>query len=168
MTKIPDLGSQAIGVDVLTPTAILNAQAGLLQRKTQGIVIAELESSVDSKGVVTLNFDLVAPSIYNFRTRVLAVRHKADYVYPAVVSTGAFSGKSFTIYFGDLAWGGVEDQHCKMAQTDNEFISLLQEALQSGFILSIVQSLIARSNEAREKRRGGDAVGDDITASAAK
>jgi hypothetical protein len=166
MSKIPDLWSNAIDVDVLTPAAILNTQASLLKRKTQGIVIAEVGSSVDSNKIVTITFDLVAPGIDNFRARVLAVRHKAEYVYPALVSTSAFSGKGGG-FFGDLKWGGIEDQLSKLAETETEFIGLLQEALRSGFILSMVQSLIARSNEARGQPRSGDLAGDDATASVA-
>lgn len=165
MTNIPDLWGQAISVDVLTPAAILNTQAALLKRKTQGIVIAELETTTDSKNVVTIKFDLVAPAVDNFRASVLAVRHKADYVYPALVATSAFSSKGGG-QFGDLKWGGVEDQLSKLAETETQFISLLQEALQSGFILSIVQSLIAKSNEARQGPPLAELLSGDVTTGA--
>lgn len=165
MTTIPDLWGQAITVNVLTPAAILNTQAALLKRKTQGIVVAELATTTDSKNIVTIKLDLVAPAVDNFRASVLAVRHKADYVYPALVSTSAFSGKGGGP-FGDLAWRGVEDQLSQLAETETQFVSLLQEALQSGFILSIVQSLIAKSNEARQGPSAPDVVNGDVTADA--
>ena len=163
MTKIPDLWGHAISVDVLTPAAILNTQATLLKRKTQGIVIAELETTEGSKNIVTIKLDLVAPAVDNFRATVLAVRHKADYVYPALVTSSAFAGKGGGP-FGDLKWGGVEDQMSKLAETEMQFISLLQEALQSGPILSIVQSLIAKSNEARQGPEPAEALTEDATA----
>lgn len=165
MTSIPDLWGHAISVDVLTPAAILNTQAALLKRKTQGIVIAELETTTDSKNVVTIKLDLVAPAVDSFRASVLAVRHKADYVYPALVSTAAFAGKGGGT-FGDLAWGGVEDRMSQLAETETQFVSFLQDALQSGFILSIVQSLIAKSNEARRGPPLAELVSGDAAADA--
>lgn len=150
MNRIPDLWGPKISVDVLTPIAILNAQVTLLKQKTQGIVLAELKSSVDDKQIVTILFDLVAPAVGNFRSRVLAVRHKADFVYPALVTSGAFNvDYAAALSLGELKWGAAEDQYSKLARTEDEFLSLLQEALQSGPIMSIVQSMIARSNEAR-------------------
>lgn len=152
-TTMPDLWGAGFSVDVRTPTAILNAQAALLKQKTQGIVTAQLESSI-GKNVVTINFDLCAPAVDNFRARVLMVRHKADYVYPALITAAIFAGSS-NIGFKDLAWGTVEDQMSRLAETEEQFISLLHEALQSGHIRSIVQSLIARSNEARGRATEG-------------
>lgn len=166
MTKIPDLWGHSISVDVLTPAAILNVQAALLKHKTQGIVIAELQSETDNKNIVTINLDLIAPAVDNFRARVLAVRHKADYVYPALVTSSAFSGKGGGS-IGDLKWGGLEDGLSMLAHTETEFVSLLQEALQSGVVLSIVQSLIARSNEARQAPLAPEMVVGNVTADAA-
>src|SRR5438045_3882631 len=82
--KIPDLWGNEINVDTLTPVMILNAQAELLRKKTQGVVMAEV-SSRQSRGIVTLSLDLSAPAVHGFRERIVGVRHHLNRVYPAFV-----------------------------------------------------------------------------------
>ncbi|HQU47314.1 MAG TPA: hypothetical protein PK867_31215, partial [Pirellulales bacterium] len=57
---------------------------------------------------------------------------------------------TLTSQFGELAWGNGQDRISKLAATEEQFLSLLKEALQSGFIMSTIQSLIAKSNEAKQ------------------
>lgn len=153
-TQLRDVWGDAINVDVLTPAAILNAQATLLKQKTQGIVIGEVTSTENDNGVVTLAFDLRAPAAGNMRATVLYVRHAKSFVYPALVTAAELVARDGR-YEGNMQWGDEKDEMSLLAPTDDEFFKLLTKALRSPSVMSRIQSLIARSNEARQSRENG-------------
>jgi hypothetical protein len=130
--KIPDLWSDDISVDVLTPLAILRAQVQGLERRTQGVLEVQI-SSVPKGNDMEHWFDLVAPAL-GFRERILNATHAWDRVYPVKVEAACFAAK------GKLT---------QTALSQEEFVDLIREVLRSGEVRSSIQSLIARSNEAK-------------------
>ncbi len=130
-SRIPDLWSDQISSDVLTPLVILRAQIPGLQRRTKGVVESEINSVIKAKSVIH-NFDLMAPAL-GTRERILIVTHDRDRVYPVTLEAAYFARKH----------GSVE----MTAMYEEEFISLVAEVLSSPDVLSAIQSLVARSNE---------------------
>ena len=65
-TTIPDLWSDDIQVDVLTPLVILRAQESRLGRKTQGILEARV-TTVATEAWIQHQLDLIAPALSTTR-----------------------------------------------------------------------------------------------------
>jgi hypothetical protein len=147
--KIPDLWGDEITVNVLPPLMILNAQAELLQKKTQGVVFAQVTRQ-RSRGVDTLSLDLLAPAVHGFRERVLGVRYHRDRVYPAAVTGPGLEGRTGDLIPTALAWGNPRDDHRRgRADNQEEFIHLVGQVLKGSYVRSLIHGLVARSNEAR-------------------
>ncbi|MCH8828670.1 MAG: hypothetical protein IID45_03730 [Planctomycetes bacterium] len=121
--------------DVLTPLTILKFQADELKKRTNGRLRAEIETAVEDSDVTHL-FDVIAPSLNNYRIRLLTVCHNCDRVYPAKVQSDAIK----------LTW-----RQSSAAPTQSEFSDLIGKILQSDFTRSLVQSLLARISEKSHK-----------------
>ena len=128
-SKIPDLWSDDITVDVLTPLAILRAQVQGLERRTKGLLEVEINSQEKDREVEHW-FDLVAPAL-GFRERILQVIHGKFMVYPVRLFAEGL------------------DQGSGTAMSQEEFVNLLRKVLRSGQVRASIQSLIARSNETK-------------------
>lgn len=140
---IPDLWSDDIRVDVLTPLAILKTQEGILAKKTHGILEAQVTTNYTQK-LVQHDLDLIAPALGYYRERILSATHGQDRVYPVTITAESFRPpRKFVGSLGELA------PNQKIAETEEAFISLVRDVLQSGEVRGLIQSLIARSNENR-------------------
>jgi hypothetical protein len=149
---IPDLWPDDIRVDVLTPLAILRTQAGLLSSKTQGTLLAQVMTTTTDEWV-QYQLDLIAPLLERYRVSLLTARHQLEEAYPVTVTARAFLPNpakrrlfvppDFVKIPSDLP----ADQ--RVASTQEEFIELVREVLQSATTRSRIQSLIARGNETR-------------------
>ena len=149
---IPVLWSDDISVDVLSPIAILRAQAVPLMQKTKGLLQAEVETITSESGRVQHQFDLVAPALNHFRRRILVATHQIDLVYPVVVEaecfepvkrTGSIAANDALVF---LSPNGLFENE-RRAATDQEFIKLVGEVFHSIEVRSLIASLIARSND---------------------
>jgi hypothetical protein len=138
-TTIPNLWSDDISVDVLSPLAILRAQAAQLGRMTKGLLKAEVATTTGTNKWVQHQLDLMAPVLDYYRHRVLTARHHMDMVYPVTVDAECFNDPT----------GSPELGSSREAPTEEEFIQLVRQALQSNEVKLVIQSLIARSNEFR-------------------
>ncbi len=145
-TTIPDLWPDDIRVDVLAPLVILRTQESNLRRRTQGILEGHV-STVEDNGLIYHKLDVFAPALGYSRT-VLAAKHGHDSPYPVTVISQAFVSKPKAIPIPAMPFERPDNE--RDAATEDEFIKLVREVLQSGHVKAIVQSLIARSNELRE------------------
>ena len=152
--KIPDLWSDDISVDVLTPLAILRAQErrpGAGEQK--GLLEAEINSQERENEVVHW-LDLVAPAL-GYRERILTATHHKNRVYPVTLEAICFAKNpnQFTI-----------PETRRSAISQQEFIGLLTEVLRSGDVRSSIQSLLARSNDAKDSSAspGSAAVAETV------
>ena len=138
MAKIPNLWpAETVSVETISPLAILRIQADNLTRMTQGLLEGDVVTS--SYAVqVQHSFDVVAPALNGYRHRILTVMHDKSLIYPVFFSTGEVEEEA-DIQVSSIALG---------AYSEVEFLKMLSNALQSGYVLSVVNSLIARSNEA--------------------
>jgi hypothetical protein len=152
--KIPDLWPDDIRADLRTPLAILRAQGNLLVRRTQGILEADVLTA-QNEGSVQHNLDVIAPGVGYYRKTVIAARHQYDLPYPVTVISEAFVPKRefpavpSPAVVRSLVLGAAPENE-REAATQEEFINLVREVLQSGYVKAIVQSLVARTNEFQE------------------
>jgi len=157
MATIPDLWSDDIKVDVVTPLAILRAQVGPIHRKTEGLLQAEVTTTTSDAGWVRLQLDLIAPVLNGYRHRLLAATHEKDRVYPVNVEAECFKPKPSADELRRItaltqcvqtssvrrelsALSEPKNDWCPKAQTVQEFIELVSQVLHSGEVRSIIQS----------------------------
>src|SRR4051794_11804124 len=89
-TTLPDLWSDDIKVDVLSPLVILRSQEGYLERKTQGLLQAKV-ATTRSGDWVQHQLDLIAPALGGYRRSLLTARHNAEMIYPVFVRAECFA-----------------------------------------------------------------------------
>jgi hypothetical protein len=142
---IPNLWSPDINVNTLTPSAVLRAQAGMLGKMTKGILTAQVTALERDNDRIEHTLDLRAPALENYRYRVLTAYHRKNLVYPVTVSAECFEqGGSKEYYDHNEGWVSPE------ASGETEFIELVGSVLRSPEVVSVIHSLIARSNEQPE------------------
>lgn len=132
--------------DILSPRQILSAQANALTLLTKGVLVGELsEDKKDDEVILTL--DMLAPAI-NYRHRVLTARHPVGLLYPVLLDADVFRPKGIMALQGI---GGIFEgkKSASQADSDDELVKLVERVLTSSAIVSMAQSLIALSNEAR-------------------
>lgn len=145
-STIPDFWPNDISPLVLTPLAIMRAQVPGLERRTQGLLEAEVGSVEREKDVVH-NFDLIAPALDSFRERILVVTHDRTRVYPAALEAACFTPVLK-----------------KWAMSQAQFLDLIKEVIQSTAVRSSIESLIARSNEVTIRQTTEQPAGkEDLT-----
>ena len=150
-TTIPILWSDDIKVDIVSPAAILRAQTGPISQRTKGLLEAEVTTVTSDSGRIVLELDLIAPVLNGYRHRLLAAYHEKDLVYPVKVDAECFQPQTSEDHgaFRAAAAEAKTDSR-PIANTEQEFINLVSRVLHSGEVRSIIQSLIARSNERRD------------------
>ncbi len=151
-TDILDLWGDAIKTDILTPLVILKMQAGLLRRKTKGMILGDITVQRNDD-IQQIFFDLQAPAVGVARVRVLGASHRVNIVYPVVVEAEPLS----TFHDEDVplpTWFKAESDwsSAKTARTEEAFVEILKCVLQSQQLNSVIQSLIARSNEVTRRQ----------------
>ena len=154
-TEIPDLWSDDISVDVLAPLVILRVQAENLSRKTHGVLVAQVSSPLSMGETMSFDLEVIAPAV-NRRIRILTARHVQSEPYPVIVSSPPLtlskdsSGRRHRIY-DKITLNFDEINTSSVADTQQEMLSLTAAVLQSGWLKSRLQSLVALSNEATAK-----------------
>ena len=133
--EIPNLWPvKEFKLDVISPLAILRAQATRLQEMTQGILEAQVTSSFDDKeDKVSHQFNIVAPALGDYSHRILTAIHAKNMFYPVTVYTIA--------YLHEYSKDGVA------AYSQEQWIDLLRKIFASNEVIAVIQSLIARSND---------------------
>lgn len=139
-TGIPNLWPvDQVRVDVLTPLAILRVQAAKLKEISRGLLEAEVATTTTDKRV-SHSLDVIAPMIH-YRQSLLTVTHARVIVYPAGVSWATFDGEKFS-----------EDS------SQEELITTLGEILKSGYVISVLQSLLAQVNDTNREEFSSEAA----------
>ena len=148
--KIPNLWPSAVSVETLPPVAILRVQAQNLTQMTHGLLQGEVISADGDPEAVRHHLDVVAPGFNGYRFRILTVQHGSDLVYPvSLIHPAAFSTEEIDEYENPYTIRPT-------AYSEDEFIQILKDVFQSGHVLSVINSLIAQSNESlMEKQPAG-------------
>lgn len=152
---IPDLWPDDIAVtDVVTPLAIMGYQAGQLRARTQGLLEGEVQTALDD-GWTHHYFDLIAPALDRYRYRLFTARHRNEMVYPVIVESVCLEeknqGSALLQALKNPELLGEKNGGPQEAATQREFIELVGRILRSNHAKSVIQSLIAQSND-RHKR----------------
>ena len=166
--RIPNLWpTETVSVSTLSPLAILRTQAENLTELTQGLLIGEVTTDDRQEKGVYHHFDMIAPALDGYRHRILTVKHDPSMLYPVSysvakrqslvappaktkVASGISSGVTLST-FSDMLAAAHPEAIGPVVNTEAEFIQVLKEAFSSGYVLSVINSLIARSNEAQPK-----------------
>jgi hypothetical protein len=148
-----DLWSDDIRANVLTPIAILRTQVSALSRKAEGILRAEVRTDINQEKV-ELYLNLIAPALNDYQVPLLKAWHDSELVYPATVkSRGLLPQQTKPIQMPtNLADAFFPRERNippdeRIAETQEEFIKVISDVLRSGWVRSLIQSLIARSND---------------------
>lgn len=145
---ITNLWSPQLKSKVLSPFAILRIQASQVSPMTQGILRAEV-APISSEKQMTINLEIVAPALNNYRYLLLSVKHDINIYYPSIVSSKGLTIRETvkTGAFRSEEKINIESVATKVAYSEDQFIAILKEALQAPENIALLQSLIARSNE---------------------
>ena len=133
---IPDYWPDTIKVNTLSPLNILQLQAAYLKKRTGGIVEGVVDKA-DSREGATVTLDILA-TVMNYRERVLTVTYKGTYkpYHAEIEAIGLTNDAEHPIV-------------STTAHSEEEFKEILRESLQSKEMNTLIQSLIARTNELR-------------------
>jgi len=152
MAKLQSLWSPQIKADILSPKQILAVQASALTSATKGMLVGELTESQVDDGQIRLSLDMAAPAL-KYKQRILTASYTPSRVYPAQIDADLFRPKGLAAITGSLQ--AVQQLHLAQgkkpesrADSDEEFISLVERVRQSSEVVSIAQSLVAQANEA--------------------
>jgi hypothetical protein len=165
---IPSLWPEDIKVDVLPPVVILKYQAAKLRELTKGILQAEVTTTTGWDDFVVHRLELLAPQLENRRYGVLTVTHRSDF-YPVVLeadcyrprhqfAAGPLVGAAGSAVTTTAPWPPKNDWR-PVAANQDEFLKRVGEVLRSMEVRSVIDSLIALSNQ---KSLAGDA-GDEAS-----
>lgn len=148
-SAIPDLWPDEVAVtDVLTPSAIMRYQAGQLREKTKSLLEGEVQTA-ENEGWKLHSFDLLAPALNRYRYRLFSARHRKEMVYPVIVESPCLESKATRNALLDALGGAAIPLGQSEAATQQEFIDLIGKVLRSDHAKSVIQSLIAQSQDAR-------------------
>jgi hypothetical protein len=146
---IPNLWPEHFKVDVQTPYTILRVQAGLLGKVTRGILQGDVETET-SPDQVQHRLVVVAPAFNSYRHTLIVVRHNPNLPYPAEVRAEALGENKEKRKSSGLPTLLPEYETVyPLANSDEQMLKLVQQALQSEPTQAVVLSLIAKSNEAQ-------------------
>lgn len=132
-TGIPDLWPKEIEQVMLTPMAIMRAQATILRERTKNLLEAEIVSRDVPTNRLKHTFVLIAPALERYSYSLFTVEHEKNLVYPAAVESPALDTR-----FPDEV---VE------ASSQDEFTQIMGAILKHDKTKAVISSLLARSNE---------------------
>jgi hypothetical protein len=139
---LPDLWPASIKqLDVRSPRLILKFYAEQLTRHTAGVVRGEL-STVEIGSDVEHILDVIAPAAGGLRRRILSAQHDKNGAYPVWLFGAESEAESPSTEF----------------DSESEFLSGLGKILASSSVVATIQSLVARSNDAKTAERVATAV----------
>jgi hypothetical protein len=151
---IPNLWPEDVKADIVSPRSILAVQAEQLAIRTRGLLEARIDTTRQLPFLIH-QFDLFAP-VLGLRHNLLIATHKEVAVYPVRVKAECFIPRRKILgdfsTMGELAGALLHHANApepdeRDAGTEAEFIELLRQILHSDEVKSIIQSLIAGSNE---------------------
>ena len=158
---IPDLWPD-VKLDTLAPKVILDQQVEYIRTKYQGYLDAEMTTVTGAEDFVIHRLDLVAVQLDGMRIRIFTATHRKEY-YPMQIeadcyqpkvdrkvrsTTDRLMGSTTTEVISEksLSWPPITDWR-PIAWDQTTFIAKVGEVLKSGEVRSVMESIIARSNE---------------------
>ncbi len=152
--SINSLWPSQIRANIQSPFAILQGQADALSKQTGGLLLGKITRGKGNEGKVSLLFDIVVPALGDYQHRVMIVAHGTEMVYPASVDAETFrpsglqSFRTFLETQESFLTGAEGKKPANRADSDQELTEMVAKVLQSPYVVSAAQSLIARANDA--------------------
>jgi hypothetical protein len=105
-------------------------------------------TTTETDKLVQHQLDLIAPGLNFYRERLLSATHGREMLYPVTVNAEAFASKpAHPMSTLELARLRLDPSLTyRKAATDEEFVRLVREVLQSADVRGLIYSLIARIN----------------------
>jgi len=161
---IDSLWPEVIRAKVQSPESILLAQADALTRQTNNVLVGKVVFGPSDDNLVVLYFNIVVPTLKDYRHRIMVVQHRKDMHYPALIDAEVFRASGLAVLQAAMkalrsspfllaAEGAEPTKPDNRADSDKEFIDLVRKVLQSPYVVSVAQSLIARATDANSGRR---------------
>lgn len=137
-----DLWPENIVYDqIKAPVTILKEQASLLGKKTKNIVIARVEVlQAVSRRQFAYNFLLIAPALGNYRYQLFTMTHGIE-LYPVEFQLDEDMAKELQI----LAANSNNQNPIIRAETEAQFLEILQMILRSEKTMHVIRSILAQS-----------------------
>ncbi len=138
-----DLWPQEIGtkvIDIRPPVLILRQQAILLGEKTQNLLKAEVVQNPRLHDRFSYSFQIVAPTLENYRYNLFDVWHGVQ-LYPVQVSLDETIAEEIRQRSGD--WNFTTKSDLIVVDEEKGLIDLLREILRSQKTLRVIESLLA-------------------------
>jgi hypothetical protein len=138
-----DLWPTTIQVAPLTPRRVLELQAERLRQRTNGLLVAEIDSSGRQPPndyhhwegpVVVHKFEIVAPTLNGYRHQLLVCTHEKSFGYPVQVDSGSLPDE------------------VTVASSQDEFIRVVKSILNANRTIALIESLLARIAEDRSQK----------------
>lgn len=160
---IPDLWP-VVKLDTIAPKTILDQQVEYIRTSYRGYLDAEVTTVTGAEDFVIHRLDLVAVQLDGTRTRILTATHRKEY-YPVQIEAACYQPKTRTFAGGRLEASSLETLSGRntpftqsltwppegdwrpIAWDQTAFITKVGEVLKSGEVRSVMESIIARSNE---------------------
>lgn len=170
-TTIPDLWPPEIQVDTVTPLAILRVQKSSIEQRLSGLVRCEI-STTESGDWHQHRFDLIASALNHYRVTLLTATHPKAGAYPVYVTSLSKFGerevklmKPAVAQVGAAAFAPLTNQYStfpegEKASSQHEFVELVRQILSSSSVRSLIDSIIARINEAKIVRTNSNGISD--------
>ena len=156
-TTIRDLWPEDVSApDVLSPLTILKYQASQLRQRTKGLLEAEVHLDERSGPWVRASFVIIAPFLDRYRLELFRIGHDSQSPYPVFVYASDLAHKAKSAGF---VWAEVgqdpddyspPDEDEAVASSQEEFLDLLALVLNSRNTKSVLQSLLARTNDVQQ------------------
>lgn len=155
-TTIRDLWPDDVSApDVLSPLTILKYQASQLRQRTKGLLEAEVHLDEQSAPWIRASFEIIAPFLDRYRLELFRISHNPETPYPVFVYANGLAYKAQNAGFGWAQVGQDPDDYSPpdedeaVASSQEEFLELLSLVLNSRNTKSVLQSLLARTNDIR-------------------
>jgi hypothetical protein len=140
--SIPDLWPAYVSqTDLLLPVTILRYQAAQLRKKTKNLLEAEvvpIQAAFPTEEAYY--FELIAPILDYYHYRIFAVSYDREQVYPVF------------LYAPPEGYSPTENKSpSARAETQEAFLAEVSKILDDRKVKSVIQSLLARSNDSVAK-----------------
>lgn len=140
--QIPNDWPANLTVPVVSPLAYLRVQAAKLGEMTRGLVIGDVTTTTaDGCSWVSHGLWVVCPAVEGYQAEVLTVRHRQGRPYPVRIEAREF-----------IPYPDDPDPDADMVREADDydgFRELVRTVLKSSSTVSLVQSLLAQSTDAK-------------------
>jgi len=154
---IPDMW-QDLNLNIVAPKTILDQQVEYLQSKGKGVLGAEVTTVTGTEDFVIYRLDLIAIQLGGQRYRILVATHRTEY-YPVQIEADCFRPKTKSSAVKNLVSGFMDREYTEsltwppendwrvIARSQDDFMDKLKTILRSAEVRSVIDSVIARTNE---------------------